>query len=370
MSEKIKILLIEDDDLDRKSVCRLLSKKDALECQYEVETAVSLDEALQKLKIIPFRIILLDLNLPDGNGMNAIKKIKQATTLPIIILTGMIDQNIAAEAIQIGVQDFLVKGAFSEDVLQRSIRYALERSKLDVIKNEFISMASHELRTPMAIIQAGIANLNCSMLGELNDKQKQIANIIDSNAKRLNKIVTNLLDISRLESGQINTKFTKISPQKLMQEVVAGLEKLTEQKGISLNLQIAKDLPIDFMADEELLVQIINNLTSNALRYAATKIIIELNSLEDGGILFSIGNDGSYLPPEDIAKLFQKFSQVKRPQGGTGYKGTGLGLAICKEIITKHNGKIWVESIEGGLTCFKFVIPKTKDKKILREVLL
>ena len=486
MNETIKILLVEDDELDQKTVRRHLAKADQFGCIFECELAGDLSSAVNKITSSSFQIILLDLNLPDSNGLATFNKIKSLTHAAIIILTGQHDQKISFEALKDGAQDFLIKGGFDQDVLHRSIRYSLqraqineelkaakehaeqiiifaqeafvavdehgriiewnpeaektfgwsrneilgrklvetivpvafreeyskeharfmatgenhfmgkhielsalhkngtefsveltlnslkkidgeltfnafiqditERKKIEHIKNEFISMASHELRTPMAIIQAGVANLTCDILGDLNDQQKKITTIIENNAKRLNKIINNLLDISRLESGQMRTKFEKLPLQKLMGEVAAGLEKLAAEKKLTFNFLIDQNVPQEIFADEELLIQIINNLTSNSLRYASTKIEIKVSTVPSG-VIFSVGNDGTYLAPEDIAKLFQKFSQVKRPQGGTGYKGTGLGLAICKEIIAKHGGKIWVESVENEMTCFKFIIP-------------
>lgn len=366
----INILIIDDDAGDIKLIQKTLKNENN---EFGFYTADSLAAGVKETnEITAIHLVLLDLSLPDSRGLETVNKFTHAVPhIPVIVLTGLDSEEIGTQAIHKGAQDYLVKGQYDRANLMRSIRYAIERhhlileqKKLDKLKDEFISMASHELRTPMAIIQAAIANLTCDILGTLNDKQMKIAKIIEGNARRLNKIVTNLLDISRLESGQINPKFTKFSPSTLMSEVVAGLEKLAQEKGISLSCQMAQNIPAEIFADEELIIQIVNNLTSNSLRYAATKIVIEITPVDEG-ILFCIGNDGPHLSPDDIAKLFQKFSQIRRPQGGTGYKGTGLGLAICKEIVKKHNGKIWVESQEGGLTSFKFIIPKNQDQKNL-----
>lgn len=230
-----------------------------------------------------------------------------------------------------------------------------ERKQMEAVKDQFIGMASHELRTPMAVIQMAIANLKDELIGNLNDKQKKVAKIISSNAERLNKIVNSLLDISRLESGKVEPKLTPVNPKVFLNEAIEGLEQLAEEKGLELVYKVDEKIRDEFQLDAELIIQVVNNLTSNALRYAETQILIEIKEVENG-IEFSVSNDGSYLSPDDISKLFKKFSQIRRPKGGTGYKGTGLGLAICKEIIKKHDGEIWVESEKGALTSFKFVL--------------
>lgn len=235
-----------------------------------------------------------------------------------------------------------------------------ELKRLEKMKDEFIGLASHELKTPLTIIQGGVGILSSLKIGELNERQSKLVASILNTTKRLSRIIHDMLDISRLESGQISVKMAPMSPLRLLEEVIENFEKQAEEKSLRFERKIASDIPAEITADEDLVLQVLNNLSSNALRYAVSKIIIEAKQT-DAGLLFSVSNDGPFLSSEEIGKLFQKFSQVNRQTGGSGYKGTGLGLAICKEIISKHQGRIWVESHENGLTSFKFILPAKNE---------
>lgn len=239
------------------------------------------------------------------------------------------------------------------------IRDISERKQLERLKDEFISTASHELRSPMAILQVAVANLEDEMLSQLSSQQMEVLKIVRNNIKRMGIIVNDLLDISRLESGSIEPKCESIEPFTLLRDVTNNLLVLTKVKQISLTNNVESGLP-PISADADMLTQVLNNLTSNALRYAKQSIVINACCLNDEGkqvIKFSVSNDGPSISVEDQEKLFQKFSQVNRIKGGAGYKGTGLGLAICKKIIELHWGRIWIESVDGGLTTFNFTIP-------------
>ncbi len=357
LTHEINVLLLEDDQGYATLLAELISShSDSKKIKSWVHHT-TLKSALEYLEEHAVDVMLVDLGLPGAQGLEVFDRLNtQHPETAIVILTGADDDAWIQEAIQKGAQDYLVKTSTNAHTLIQSMAYALERKKVEKMKNDFITMASHELRTPMTVIQVGISNLKDSVVGTLNAEQMEVAKVIDNNAARLNKIVTNLLDISRLESGQIHPKPSPIDVEKLIEEATSGLKELVEKRRLSLHIRINANVPSPLLLDAELIIQVINNLTSNALRYASSEIVIEVKAVPEG-VFFSVSNDGPILSGEDISKLFQKFSQIRRPQGGTGYKGTGLGLAICKEIIKKHNGRIWAQSAEDGLTSFLFVIP-------------
>lgn len=239
------------------------------------------------------------------------------------------------------------------------LRDISERKKLERLKDEFISTASHELRTPLAIVAMGIDNLQDNIGDLLDDKQAHVLRVLKKNVDRLGRIVDNLLDFSRLESGGAVPKYAPMNMMAVIDEVTAQIKHLARDKVIDLNVTYAKPLPLAF-ADEDWIVQVMHNLLGNALRYAERRIEVKVEAVDDqeqGFIQVTVSNDGLFISADDQEKLFQKFVQINRPAGGSGYKGTGLGLALCREIVKKHRGRIWVESQDGGMTHFAFRIP-------------
>jgi len=478
----IRILLVEDEELDARALKRFLAKSDNLSNNYEIDISKELSDAIKKIQSNIYDIILLDLNLPDSMGLATLERVSAYSQMPIVILTGANDEQISIDALKGGAQDYLVKGEFDSQHLTRSIRYALERDivtrriklvlettheaylaidhqgciaelnpaaqilfgwdkteilgqrvldalipeslkceyelrvrgyidslstsafknrqeclvlhkdghefpvemtvsslmvrgnimysifvhdisdrkRLEQMKEEFISAASHELRTPIAIIQGAIANLNDSILDVLNDQEKNIMRIAGNNIRRLAHIINNLLDISRLESGRMKAKMKKLNLADLLPELVDEMKELDSSKKLQFVTKFPNEA-MDVIADEDMIIQVLNNLISNAVRYAESIIKIEVNKRNEGGVRFiqvSVGNDGAGLESSEIAQLFQKFVQINRPQGGSGYKGTGLGLAICKEIISQHHGRIWAESEKNVFTYFNFTVPE------------
>ncbi len=258
----------------------------------------------------------------------------------------------------------------------------MERQRVDQLKDEFISTVSHELRTPLTIVKGAIDNLKDGIVGPLEAKQVKIVDIANNNIDRLVKIINNLLDLSRLESNKalINRKAIKTTP--LIIETVHNFQMTAQSKNILLEQDIPENLP-DIFADPDLIVQVLTNILDNALRYAQDRVMVSASRKELQTSLYSdkgsgktkkepvrkaeevhkfieitIADDGAGIPRDKYRDLFNKFVQLNRPRGGAGYKGTGLGLIICKEIIRKHQGKIWVEPSPLGGAGFHILLPQ------------
>ncbi|MBX7148484.1 hybrid sensor histidine kinase/response regulator [bacterium] len=349
-----------------------------------VTCADRLSAGMQLLEEKPFECVFLDLSLPDGNGLDLIQKIRANFSIPIIVLTGLDDQNMAVNTLRLGAQDYLVKGQFDVSGLKRSLRYAQERKnieeekrRVDIMKDSFISTVSHELRTPLAIVKSAISNLKDGILGELNEKQVKVVATTSKNIERLNRLITNLLDLSRLESGRIHVNFSSFDIVPVIYETLLSLKSEAHEKGIEFHFE-PQSASIVFEADQDMMIQILMNLSDNAIRFARKNVKVTVGKAKnsDLGELFKraganlVGNDFLYLSIEDdgkgmdvgsIPRLFNKFEQVNRPAGGKGYHGTGLGLAICKEIVELHNGLVWAESVAGQFMRFNVILPCSQN---------
>ncbi len=233
-----------------------------------------------------------------------------------------------------------------------------ELRRLDDLKSDFVATVSHELRTPLAIIQEGIALINDRILGDVNGKQVRTLSQVLENIARLTRIIDDLLDISKLEAGEIELKKSYVDTAKFIKKIIEDFQFKVREKKIVLKVSLSKKVSRIY-ADRDKLIQILTNLVSNALKFTPEngKITVRVGEDADGSVMISISDTGVGISEGDVSKLFNKFQQFDRVPG-PGKKGTGLGLAISKRIVELHGGRIWAESeIKKGST-FYFTIPK------------
>ncbi|MEW6170608.1 MAG: two-component system histidine kinase PnpS [Candidatus Omnitrophota bacterium] len=231
-----------------------------------------------------------------------------------------------------------------------------ELKRLEKIRQEFVANVSHELRTPLTTIKGYAETL---LEGALNDKEnsKDFINIIYHDSQRLSKLIDDLLDLSKIESGKLDLVFLPINIKDVVKQALAILDNLAKEKNISMNVEIPKDLP-KVLVDESRILQVILNLIDNAIKYTPIqgKIKIEA-SLDDKFVQVNISDTGIGIPEVDITRIFERFYRVDKARSRE-LGGTGLGLSIVKHIIQAHNGQVWVKSELGKGSVFSFTLPK------------
>jgi signal transduction histidine kinase len=252
------------------------------------------------------------------------------------------------------------------------------RKQLEELKDEFIGTVSHELRTPLTIIKGAVCNLRDGTVGELNEKQQRMVELGHSNVNRLERIINNLLDLSRLESDRSKLNRTDLPLYELIQETVDSFKDLAEKSGLKFTFKKISSIPNAY-ADGDMIVQVITNLVNNAMRYAKKEIDVKIcivnkiegRELEKGKrqLQVYVHDDGEGIPKERIGDLFNKFVQLNRKAGVSSYKGTGLGLSISKAIIDRHQGKIWAESKPGEGTKFIFTLPEYNEDNHFNNIM-
>ena len=238
-----------------------------------------------------------------------------------------------------------------------------ELQRLDDLKSDFVATVSHELRTPLTIIQEGVALINDRILGDVNEKQVSILSQVLENIARLTRIIDGLLDISKLEAGEMELKRSSVDTAKFIKKIVEDFQSKAKEKKIVLETSLSKKVSRIY-ADSDKLIQILTNLVSNSLKFtpANGKITVRADDDADGSVMISVSDTGVGMSGGDVSKLFNKFQQFDRVHG-PGEKGTGLGLSISKKIVELHGGRIWAESkIKKGST-FCFTIPKRRMPK-------
>jgi signal transduction histidine kinase len=232
---------------------------------------------------------------------------------------------------------------------------AKELREADVKKSEFSAMITHELKTPLvSIIGYGSMLLN-GKIGELAPNQRHKLQIMYKNAQRLTELIQDILDVQKVELGELHLNVKEASARDLIEQSINSLKPHAETKNIRLSNSLKDDLKLE--CDSGRIVQVLNNLVNNGIKFSPLNSRIDIGAkLEDHSIIFNVKDNGIGIPAEKQSKLFTKFYQadtsLTRKAGGTG-----LGLVISKGIVETHRGKIWVESEAGKGSIFSFSIP-------------
>jgi PAS domain S-box-containing protein len=244
-------------------------------------------------------------------------------------------------------------GMIFDVTLQKEARQELKRAIK--LKSDFLSTVSHELRTPLAAIKEGINIVYDQSAGKINKEQKGFLKISKRNVDRLARLINDVLDIQKLESGKMEFSFEKSDINSIIKEVFETMKSHAAKKRLQFKLNLDQNIP-KIKIDQDKLIQVVTNLVSNAIKFTEQGSIAINSLLEKNGVKVWVEDTGPGIKKEDIPKLFKNFQQL---QTGKGRKtgGTGLGLAISKDIIDKHRGKIWVESELGRGSKFIFLLP-------------
>ena len=365
----LMVLLIEDAAADTQLLREALAGQPGL--PIELLYADRLSTGLQRLNEGGVDVVLLDLVLPDSQGLETLIKVRHhAPRVPVVVLTASDDEAVAVQALQHGAQDYLVKASVqtSRDLLARSIRYAIERHRVERLKDEFVNTVSHELRTPLSTIQEFTGILFDQISGPLTNEQREYLAIIRSNIERLTRMIDNLLDMARIDAGHAVLKKAVTEAAPFVQQTVQSMRPLAKNKGVELEVRVPDELP-PLYADADKVTQVLVNLLSNAIKFTQGPGRVTVTVSEGASDLaFSVADTGVGIAEGDVPKLFEKFSRVQHASGDEGTRGTGLGLAISKRLVELHGGLIGVTSRLGQGSTFTFTLPKYHETELFHEL--
>lgn len=245
------------------------------------------------------------------------------------------------------------------------VRDITERKRLMKAKDEFVSTVSHELRTPLSSVREGVSLVTEGYGGEISERQREYLGIAARNIDRLNRLINELLDVARIEAGELELDRQPVKIKELVKDVIDMFKLQMKRKGIKLKeVCPASDCLVD--VDRDKMTQVFVNLIGNALKFT-DKGSITIEGVEHKRYVeITIADTGKGIPTEELVTIFEKFKQVERTEGG-GAGGTGLGLSITKGLIEAHGGKIWAESEMGKGSRFTFTIPKSKKSDIKEQ---
>ncbi|BAY11321.1 ATP-binding response regulator [Calothrix sp. NIES-2098] len=372
----IHILLVEDSPTDAMLLRQILSRANPGEWQmtHVERLSEAIDISRENTRKTPddfqsesfrqhqFDVVLLDLYLPDSMGLDTVKEYRTAVPdIPVVVLTGLDDEDLALQAMTEGAQDYLVKDQITIQRLLRSIRHAIERGEilnklreseertrqalakeqeLNELKSNFVAMVSHEFRTPMTTIRTAIEMLQYNNDQLTDERRAKYFSRIQKAINQTIELLDEILFLSRTEASK-----QELYPQLLNLENFCS--ELTESFQLSAGSQ--HNIIFTFQGerpeaemDEELLNCIFTNLLSNAIKYSPpqSNVLFEL-TCQDNIATFKIHDRGRGIPLKDQSHLFQTFYRASNVRT---IKGTGLGLAIVKKCVDLHGGQIQIES--------------------------
>jgi len=383
-NEILNLLVVEDNEdhvfLVLKTLQRAFSKA-------RIDVAKNLAEAFVKTKEKSYQLVLADYNLPDGNGLEILRRLnREKTDIPFVMLTGAGDEKLAVEAMQEGAYDYLVKDEFclktlaktleaalnkyaerkEKERLQNEIReknLALERAneelkKLDRLKSEFIASVSHEFRTPLNSVRESISMIADGTVKPGEAKGNRVLEILRNNIERLKILIEDLLDFSKLEAGRMKLDKNFYDPVDIVCEVADSMKQIAQKKGLIL-LWESELSGVEVFVDKGRIVQVLMNLVENAIKFTPTpgQITIFCRSENVSNVRVSVKDTGVGIAKENLRRVFEKFEQVRSDHPGVDVRGTGLGLAISKQLVELHGGTIGVESELGKGSEFYFTLP-------------
>ncbi len=385
-------ILIVDDHLENLQI--LFSM--LTDYGYEVRRTINGQQALNVAMFEPPDIILLDILMPEMDGYEVCRQLKSqksTANIPVIFLTALDDELDKLKAFEVGGVDYITKPFHIKEVIARienqltiqrqrraiaqqnqqlkvqnlrleelnaeliKLNTKLEQSNQDL--EQFAYIASHDLRSPLQTILGFTQILKQKYLDALDDKGKHYLDRIISGAYRMNKLITALLEYSRI--GNKNLEFKPVDGNSIIDQVLASLQSEIEQS----SAVILRDRLPTLHGNEVQIGQLFQNLIGNGIKYrhhhVKPQIKITVEQRINFEYLIGIHDNGIGIPSEDFQRIFQVFQRLEHSEE---YSGTGIGLAVCQKIVDNHGGRIWVESEENQGTSFYFTLPGDKTMEL------
>ena len=242
------------------------------------------------------------------------------------------------------------------DALGCVVRDITERKEIERLKNEFVSIVSHELRTPLTSIRGSLGLMEGGAVGDMPPKARDLLRIARQNADRLIRLINDILDLDKIESGKIQLQIERLEPREVVESTVAELRGMALLYKVSLETHIQAADAI--AGDRDRVIQVLTNLLSNAIKFSPEggTVTVELTSGAPGFLRCAVRDRGQGIPPEARERLFNRFEQLE-PANTRRRGGTGLGLAISRSLVDQQGGRIGVDSTPGQGSTFWFELP-------------
>lgn len=361
-----KVLLVDDDEDDYIIIRRTFDK--IPDSPFELDWTNSFEDAKKLITSQKYDLYLIDYRLGKHSGLDLLKLAEPDKRVePFIILTGAGDERIQKKAIQLSASEYLVKGEFGSELLSRTLKYAIGRKEIDQqklehlvelnrAKDEFISIASHQLRTPATGVKQYLGMLMEGMVGDLSADQIKIITKAYKNNERQLRIVADLLKVAQVDAGKMTLHISEVDVTSAIKDILSDLGDVFRARD-----QIVEfDSKTTHMAyiDYDAIRMVLENIIDNASKYSPehTKIQIFFTEKKDS-VTVHVNDQGVGVEEKDQSRLFEKFSRIDNPLS-TKVGGSGLGLYLAKQLVDLHGGTITYKPNPEGASEFLISLPK------------
>jgi signal transduction histidine kinase len=352
-SQRQAILVVEDDP----ELCGAIVS--ALADQFsetEILSAADGNAAWEILRRGDVDVLLTDVVIPGPDGLKLLRRVREDRSLSdmyVMLMTGMASPEELFAALDHGADDCLLKpcrwgeliarvraGLRRARATRRHVVRAAELQELYERQTEFLSTVSHEIRTPLSAILSA-ANVLLRYGSKRPDSVERFAKVIHQEGRRLTRLINNLLDLAKIEAGQVEWHFAPTALAEVVQEVQESFTALAGERHLALEVVPWRE-PVIVKLDRDKLTQVLVNLLSNSIKHSPDGASVHLRYRpgQDGGVRLEVEDEGAGIPAGREEEIFERFQQLEI---GEERVGTGLGLTISRQIVEHHGGRIWAE---------------------------
>jgi len=359
MSERIRLLVVDDDLVDRLAVRRAVEQSGL---DGVVEEASNADEAMSLARRNHYDCILLDQDLPGRSGIDFATELReQGNMVPIVFVTGAQNEELLQQAVDVGVTDFIPKNDLSPRRLGLRVKFAIRIGKAEAesalavarakaaarARDEVLAVVSHDLRGPLHAISLATEALK----DEVSGPAARYLGAIERASTRAERLITDLLEASAIENGALTLARGPVDAGAILRQAVVEYELLAKETGGRIIAHIP-DEPVVVSADRDRVLQVLGNLIGNSLKHARGAPIDISVQREDAHAVIAVKDQGPGIPQTELPHVFDRYWSGRTKKGGAG-----LGLAIAKGIVAAHGGNIAVDSSQGNGAKFFFTLP-------------
>lgn len=373
----IRVLIVEDDEDDWLIIKKIFSQ--IQNSPFIIEWSKGYDDAIKSIDQNQHDLYIIDYRLGEHTGTDLLKYAHpERRKQPFILMTGVADSDLERKSLRLAAADYLIKGSFDAMLLSRTLSYALERKyieqqridqlvELNRAKDDFISIASHQLRTPATGVKQYLGMVVEGFVGEVPPAQLSLLNRAYQSNERQLRIISDLLKVAKVDSGKMKLHVAAVDVCSLLHEVIDEQSSTIANRNQTIKLQkYDKDIPT-VRLDRDAIRMVLENIIDNASKYSPEGSLVEIKIAQLPHTLnLSIRDQGVGIEEEDLPRLFEKFVRFDNTLS-TKVGGSGLGLYWAKRIVDMHGGRIdYQPNLPAGST-FTVVLPITTQAKSERS---